>query len=292
MTVGAAQGAVWGRWSETCSPGLYTNSGPMRPVVEPRKNNDERLSSLSQSEEAPMAVDDPGNGILYVFILCLLTDIQRRPMLHIRSAQMEEMSQRCAADVKQRDFEAGSKAIRDQGIFIRGYKICDRRTWRARVWSRKRSKPECDKDGFTVLIPIKEMHETCRGDDTPGGDDQDTEGDPSGRHPDHPSGWSNNSSPSSSEGKGRANSSTSGRSDGNSSPSDSANVDHSENSIDVDEDPAFYTHFNCNNVCIFISHSFENNLIYIYQIGAYITGGHIGVHIGGDAFVLAGSTAH
>ena len=31
---------------------------------------------------------------------------------------------------------------------------------------------------------------------------------------------------------------------------------------------------------------------FTYQIGAYITGGHIGVHIGGDAFILAGSTAH
>ena len=166
------------------------------------------------------------------------------------------MSKSCAADLKQRGVRVGSLNSRDQGIFIRGYKLCDRHTGLSRVHHRKCSK--YDKDGFIPIPPRDEeiIGGISRGEDSSkGDDDEDKEGDSSGSRQVRPSGRpSNSSSPSSNgNGNGGATSSTSGRSDRNSSPSDSEKMDSLELSIDADEDLALYLQLVCNKVCTLVT---------------------------------------
>ena len=53
--VGTTQGGVWGKWSDTISPGVERHSGPVRARL-----NDSQSSSL-QSDESPMNVDNLEN---------------------------------------------------------------------------------------------------------------------------------------------------------------------------------------------------------------------------------------
>ena len=67
--VGATQGGLWGRWSESCSPGVYTNSGPMRPARELEKTDDEENPpNTTQTDEASKATDVLVDGNVCVFV--------------------------------------------------------------------------------------------------------------------------------------------------------------------------------------------------------------------------------
>ena len=213
----------------------------------------------------------PKTSVTQACAYFLTTSLPFGPKFNLRLSQserMEEISSKwCAADVKHRSMRGGSTAVRDQGIFIRGYKICDRHTGLARIFHRNCMKDA--KDGFTPIAP-RDEEDVNTGDDNTGddstgsGDDEDTERDPSDSHQDPLSEPPNNPSPSSSEGKDGESSSTTRTSDGGSGPSDSANNDPSESIIGIDEDLALYLQLSCDKV--YMLPPFDNNLIFTSHI--------------------------
>jgi hypothetical protein len=153
------------------------------------------------------------------------------------------------------DETKNSKPSRDQGIFIRGFKICDKHTALARIVYRNWLK-QCD-DGFTH-IPLSDKQVIPRsgrvgdrlGEDTD--KDKDGQDKPPGSHQDPSSGPPDNS-PTSSKDRNTTHFNPSGPSDRNTNPSDSLTMDFSALGLDIDEDLALYLQQNCDKVCMSIT---------------------------------------
>ncbi|KAF8513081.1 hypothetical protein JB92DRAFT_3116659 [Gautieria morchelliformis] len=244
---GITGGSVWGTWLKPLSPGSWAHSGPERASP----GTDDGKSDSHPSPRGPMdsegSSDTRNDNVLLPSIPTPNIASGSEPMKALQHWGKEMVNRQETID-RTKDL----KPLQDQGIFIRGFKICDKHTALARIFCRKLLE-HCD-DGFIHIPPSDKQVNPRSGKvgDRPREDrdkdkDKDGEGKPPGpgSHQDPSSGSPDNSLTSSKD-KGRAHFSLGGASDRNTSPSDSSNMDFSALGLEIDEDLALYLQLNCN----------------------------------------------
>ncbi|KAF8502395.1 hypothetical protein JB92DRAFT_3145982 [Gautieria morchelliformis] len=228
---GVAGGSLWATWSKTISSGVWGHSGPA-----PR--GDESSDSLPQGDGGPTNIEGSSD------------DRKDNASLPTSGPELVKVLQPLANEMADRQgmLEVNLKRSPDQGIFIRGFKVCDKHTALARIHYRKLL--QCD-DGFEIfklLYPsdVQAIPQSGRVWGGPRGSkdgdkDKSGEGKPPGpgSHQD-PSSGSDNSLTSKDNGMAQVN--PSGASTGS---SDSLN---SALGLNMDEDLIGYLQLNCNKV--------------------------------------------